>query len=42
MAAVRRPSGPPDLQLRYWAQADPERVYACLRDGEPLPDRSGR
>jgi hypothetical protein len=42
VTTVRRPSGPPDLQLRYCAQADPERVYACLRDGEPLPDRYGR
>ena len=30
---------PPDLQLRYWCQADPDRVFESLRDGTPLPDR---
>jgi hypothetical protein len=40
--AVRRRTGRPDLQVRYWCQVDPERVYACLLAGEPLPDRYGR
>ena len=31
----------PDLRLRYWCQADPDRVFECLRDGRPLPDRYG-
>src|SRR5262249_7279956 len=30
---------PPDLRLRYWCQVDPDKVFECLRDGRPLPDR---
>lgn len=30
------------VHFRYWCQVDPDRVYACLRDGLPLPDRYGR
>jgi len=33
---------PPHLYFRYWCQVDPERVFACLQCGEPLPDRYGR
>jgi len=29
----------PDLRLRYWCQADPDKVFECLRDGRPLPGR---
>ena len=36
------PALTPHLQFRYWCQADPERVFECLRRGEPLPDRYGR
>jgi hypothetical protein len=36
-----QPGGHPHLRARYWCQVDPERVYACLQAGEPLPDRSG-
>lgn len=39
--ALRRPDGRPDLRVRYWCQADPERAYECLRTGAPLPDRYG-
>ena len=42
VSTVTRPAGRPHLELRYWCQADPERVYACLRAGEPLPDRYSR
>lgn len=41
-ASVRRPDGHPDLHVRYWCQADPDRVYEALRTGAPLPDRYGR
>ena len=26
----------------YWVQVDPERVFQCLKEGKPLPDRDGR
>ena len=42
VATVARPERPPDLQLRYWCQVDPDRVFECLRSGAPLPDRYGR
>ena len=32
----------PHLYLRYWCQADSERVFECLQRGEPLPDQYGR
>ena len=38
---VVRRDGAPHLLLRYWCQVDPERVFASLAAGEPLPDRSG-
>jgi hypothetical protein len=31
----------PHLQFRYWCQVDPERVFHCLRQGRPLPNRYG-
>ena len=31
--------GRPHLEARYWCQVDPARVYDCIRNGEPLPDR---
>ncbi|MES3024835.1 MAG: hypothetical protein V4857_24965 [Pseudomonadota bacterium] len=27
------------FNFKYWCQADPERVFACLREGKPLPDK---
>jgi hypothetical protein len=32
----------PHLRFRYWCQVDPDRVFDCLKDGKPLPDRYGR
>jgi hypothetical protein len=32
----------PHLYFRYWCQVEPERVFACLQRGEPLPDIYGR
>jgi hypothetical protein len=40
--AVRRKTGRADFEIRYWCQVDPGLVYACLRDGKPLPDPYGR
>jgi hypothetical protein len=37
-----QPSGRPHLYLRYWCQVDPERVFECLKNDQPLPDRYGR
>lgn len=42
LSTVRRPSGSPDFEVRYWCQVDPDRVYECLRAGLPLQDRCGR
>jgi hypothetical protein len=42
VSILRRPDGRPDLQIRYWCQADPDRVFDTLRTGAPLPDRHGR
>lgn len=42
ISTYRRPGGAPDIQMLYWLQVDPDRVYQCLRTGEPLPDRYGR
>lgn len=41
-ATLARPDQRPGLQIRYWCQVDPNRVFACLRTGAPLPDRYGR
>lgn len=30
-----------DLEFVYWCQAAPERVFDCLANGKPLPDRHG-
>lgn len=30
------------FEVRYWCQVDPERVFASLMSGAPLPDRYGR
>jgi hypothetical protein len=27
------------LNFRYWCQADPERVFECLQQGKPLPEK---
>ena len=32
----------PHLNLRYWCQVDPTRVFECLVRGDPLPDQYGR
>lgn len=29
--------GEPSVFFRYWEQSDPERVFACLQAGTPLP-----
>lgn len=29
----------PVLHFRYWCQADPDAVFAAVRDGQPLPPR---
>ena len=42
VTALCRGAGRANFEIRYWCQVDPERVYACLREGEPLPDRYGR
>ena len=42
VAALRRKAGRANFEIRYWCQVAPERVYACLREGKPLPDRYGR
>jgi len=42
VATLRRPGGRPDLEVLYWCQVDPDRVYECLAAGAPLPDRHGR
>jgi hypothetical protein len=31
----------PALYFRYWCQADPDAVFAALRDGRVLPSRYG-
>lgn len=41
-APLRRPDGSPDFHVRYWLQVDPERVFAALERGTPLPDRYDR
>jgi hypothetical protein len=28
------------LNFRYWCQADPDRVFECLQDGKPLPEKT--
>ncbi len=30
-----------DLEFIYWCQVDPGRVFECLANGKPLPDRHG-
>lgn len=30
------------LEFVYWCQADPDRVFECLKQDLPLPDRYGR
>lgn len=30
-----------DLEFIYWCQVDPGRVFDCLDNGKPLPDRHG-
>jgi hypothetical protein len=30
-----------DLEFVYWCQVDPDRVFDCLANGKPLPDRHG-
>ena len=42
VTALCRGAGRANFEIRYWCQVDPDRVYACLRDGKPLPDRYGR
>jgi hypothetical protein len=37
-----RSDGRPHLRFRYWRQVDPDRVFDCLKDGKPLPDKYGR
>jgi hypothetical protein len=37
VAALRRPAGPPDLEVRYWCQADPDRVRALTGRGCRVP-----
>lgn len=37
--SVVRVSGSPHVEVRYWKQVAPERVYEALRDGRALPDR---
>ena len=34
-------SARPHVQARYWCQVSPDRVFDCLRTGQPLPDRYG-
>lgn len=41
VTALRRETGRANFEVRYWCQVNPERVYACLRAGEPLPNRYG-
>jgi hypothetical protein len=42
VTALCQETGRAKFEIRYWCQVDPERVYSCLREGEPLPDRYGR
>jgi len=42
VASFMLPDGKPHLQFRYWCQVDPDRVFDCLKDGKPLPDKYGR
>ena len=42
VSTLVRPAGRPHIEVRYWCQIDPDRVYECLRAGTPLPDRYGR
>ena len=39
LLALAKPEGAPHFEFRYWSQANPERVFAALQRGEPLPDR---
>jgi hypothetical protein len=36
---LAKSSGKPHVQLRYWIQVSPDRVFDALRAGRPLPDR---
>ena len=38
-SAIMNRTGNYHLYFKYWCQADPEEVYAYLRDGNPLPNR---
>ena len=39
MREVVKPSGRPHVEVRYWIQVSPDRVFDALRAGRPLPDR---
>jgi len=39
---LSRKAGRANFEIRYWCQVGPNRVYACLRDGRPLPERYRR
>jgi hypothetical protein len=34
-----KPSGKPHVEVRYWIQVSPDRVFDALRAGRPLPER---
>jgi hypothetical protein len=36
---VVRAGGSPHLEVRYWIQVDPDRVFEELHAGRPLPER---
>ena len=36
---VVKPAGRPHVEVRYWMQVDPRRVFDALRAGRPLPER---
>ncbi|MCX7421236.1 MAG: hypothetical protein NT013_17070 [Planctomycetia bacterium] len=42
IAACQTNDGSRPLFFRYWCQVDPDRVFDCLKAGQPLPDQYGR
>ena len=42
LSLVMNSNARPHFNFRYWCQVDPDRVYDCLKKGEPLPDMYGR
>ena len=42
LASIVDLAATPHLRFRYWCQVDPDIVFDCLQQGQPLPDMYGR